>query len=59
MRVLFVTAVLAAGLSGVSAAQTCEPSKDSHEADLFAHYSVPLAFSVAQGRGSRGPAPSR
>ncbi len=49
MRVLFVTAVLAAGLSGVSAAQTCEPSKDSHEADLFAHYSVPLAFSVAQG----------
>ena len=49
MRVLFATAVLVAGLSGVAAGQTCEPAKDSHEADLFAHFSVPLAFSVAQG----------
>lgn len=27
---------------------TCSPGSDSHEADLFAHFSVPLAFSASQ-----------
>ena len=49
MRASFVAAVLAVAVPAVAAAQTCEPSKDSHEADMFAHFSVPLAFSVAQG----------
>lgn len=49
MRASFVAAVLAVVFPAVAVAQTCEPSKDSHEADMFAHFSVPLAFSVAQG----------
>ena len=31
-----------------AAAQNCFPGDHSHEADLFAHFSVPLAFSPAQ-----------
>ena len=53
MRVLFVTAVLAAGLSGRRRGPDLQPSKDSHEADLFAHFSVPLAFSVGARAASR------
>jgi hypothetical protein len=49
MRASILAAVLIVALPGAVAAQTCEPSKDSHEADLFAHFSVPLAFSVSQG----------
>jgi hypothetical protein len=47
MRVLplaFGALLLAAPL----AAQTCKPGKSSHEADLFGHFSVPLAFSAGQ-----------
>lgn len=32
----------------LAAQDTCKPSSSSHEADLFAHFSVPLAFSMAQ-----------
>ena len=49
MRASFVAAIFAVVFPAVAVAQTCEPSKDSHEADMFAHFSVPLAFSVAQG----------
>jgi len=52
MRVSLLAFVLAAaaGLPARAESQTlCKPGKDSHEADLFAHFSVPLAFSTAQG----------
>jgi hypothetical protein len=50
MRVSFLALALAAGVpAGVEGQTLCKPSKSSHEADLFAHFSVPLAFSTAQG----------
>lgn len=48
MRALPLTlgALLVAG--SLSAQATCFPDTDSREADLFGHFSVPLAFSAAQ-----------
>jgi hypothetical protein len=47
MRVLPL-AVGALLLAAPLAAQTCKPGTNSREADLFAHFSVPLAFSAGQ-----------
>jgi hypothetical protein len=44
-----MAAVVAVALPAVAGAQTCKPGEDSHEADLFRKFSVPLAFSMAQG----------
>jgi hypothetical protein len=37
-----------AGVPGSVAAQDCFPAKDSHEAQLFAAFAVPLAFSLVE-----------
>jgi len=47
-RFLSIVAALLAGTSSLSAQGDCSPATDSREADLFAHFSVPLAFSAAQ-----------
>jgi hypothetical protein len=49
MRILRLVVALGTSVPGVLAAQTdCFPSKTSHEAQLFAFFSGPLAFSPAQ-----------
>jgi hypothetical protein len=48
MRALPLSLVLSLGAMPLFAQGNCFPSKSSNEADLFAHFSVPLAFSPAQ-----------
>ena len=55
MRVTLLAVGLWAGVSTVSQAQTCKPGKESNEADLFAHYSVPLAYSIGRGPSLQRP----
>jgi hypothetical protein len=56
MRQFSLILALGVAFPALSVAQsTCNPPKDSHEADLFAHQSVPLAFSI--GRGPTLPRP--
>jgi hypothetical protein len=43
-----VVSLLAVSPAGLAAQGDCFPSADSHEAQLFAHFSAPLAFSAAQ-----------
>lgn len=45
---LAIVGALLAGTAPLSAQGDCSPDTDSREADLFAHFSVPLAFSSAQ-----------
>lgn len=47
-RFLAIVGTLLAGSAPLSAQGYCTPDTDSREADLFAHFSVPLAFSSAQ-----------
>lgn len=48
MRVVPLTLALSLGAMPLLAQGNCFPSTSSNEADLFAHFSVPLAFSPAQ-----------
>jgi hypothetical protein len=49
MRILRLVVALGTSVPGALAAQAdCFPSKSSHEAQLFAFFSAPLAFSPAQ-----------
>lgn len=48
MRAVPLTLLLSLGAMPVLAQGNCFPSTSSNEADLFAHFSVPLAFSPAQ-----------
>jgi hypothetical protein len=48
MRTLCLTFGVLLGAAPLAAQSDCSPSSSSHEADVFAHFSVPLAFSVGQ-----------
>ena len=56
MRIAPVLCVLLALRAGPAAAQgTCTPPADSHEAQMFAAYSVPLAYAFGEASGALPP----
>ncbi|MEO8636890.1 MAG: hypothetical protein ABI587_16560 [Gemmatimonadales bacterium] len=55
MRAVPLTLLLSLSAMPLLAQGNCFPSKSSNEADLFAHFSVPLAFSPAQSPWAEQP----
>jgi hypothetical protein len=48
MRTLYLTIGVLLAAAPLTAQSDCTPSSGSREADVFAHFSVPLAYSMAQ-----------